>query len=264
MIYKTDNDLHIHSKLSLCSNDPEQTAERILKYAKDNGLTTICLTDHFWDENIECSSPWYSLQGYDHLKKALPLPEHDGIRFLFGCETELDKNLTLAISKEKYDLFDFIVIPTTHFHIDGFVLTEEQEKTPESRVAAWVSRFDAVLDMELPFKKVGFAHLTCDLMARERADYLRIIELLPEEEMVRLFTKAARLGAGIELNACDLMFSDKEAETVLRPYRIAKKCGCKFYLGSDAHHPTELDAAKELFEKAVTLLDLKETDKFVI
>ncbi len=264
MKYIVDNDLHIHSKLSLCSGDPEQTVERILKYAEAGGLTTLCLTDHFWDESITTESPWYSLQGYDHLKKALPLPEHDGIRFLFGCETELDKDLTLGISKEKYDLFDFIVIPTTHFHMDGYAITEEQAKTPESRAKAWVSRFDAVLDMALPFKKIGFAHLTCDLMAKERADYLRIIELLDEMEMRRLFTKAAKLGAGIELNACDLMFSDEEAETVLRPYKIAKECGCKFYLGSDAHHPSELDAARELFEKGVTLLDLEETDKFII
>ena len=40
--------------------------------------------------------------------------------------------------------------------------------------------------------------------------------------------------------------------------------GCKFYLGSDAHHVTELERAKARFEKTIDLLDLKETDKFVI
>ena len=210
MKYLIDNDLHIHSKLSLCSDDPEQTTERILKYAEDNGISTLCLTDHFWDENIECHSPWYSLQGYDHLKQALPLPEKSGIRFLFGCETELEMDYTLGISKEKFDRFDFIVIPTTHFHMDGYAITEEQAKNPENRAVAWVERFEAVLNMNLPFKKVGLAHLTCRLLNRERNGYLELLNLIPENDMKRLFSKAAALGVGIELNADDMIFSDEE------------------------------------------------------
>ena len=38
MKYIYDHDLHIHSKISACSNDPEQTCERILQYAKENNL----------------------------------------------------------------------------------------------------------------------------------------------------------------------------------------------------------------------------------
>ena len=30
-----DHDLHIHSTLSVCGNDPKQTPERILAYAKE-------------------------------------------------------------------------------------------------------------------------------------------------------------------------------------------------------------------------------------
>jgi histidinol phosphatase-like PHP family hydrolase len=80
----------------------------------------------------------------------------------------------------------------------------------------------------------------------------------------RLFKKAAEVGVGIELNACDMCFTDEEADIVLRPYRIAKQCGCKFYCGSDAHHPDELDNAKAIFERAIDLLELTEEDKFVI
>ncbi len=47
MKFLYDHDLHIHSKLSSCSNHPEQTAENILAYAKKNALNTICLTDHY-------------------------------------------------------------------------------------------------------------------------------------------------------------------------------------------------------------------------
>ena len=263
MKYIIDNDLHIHSKISSCSNDPEQTNERILHYAEENGLKTICLTDHFWDEKVEGASEWYRPQNYASISSAKPLPQGENVRFLFGCETELDKNLTLGVSKERLGLFDFIIIPTTHFHMEGFTLSEEQLESAKNRANAWVERLDAVLDMDLPFHKVGIAHLTCDLITPTRPEYFEVLKLIPQKEMERLFEKAAKLGVGIELNSYSFKFTEG-ADIILRPYRIAKQCGCKFYLGSDAHHPDALDEAKVIFQRAVDLLELTEEDKFVI
>ena len=61
-----------------------------------------------------------------------------------------------------------------------------------------------------------------------------------------------------------LSFSCEEAETVLRMFKIAKECGCKFYMGSDAHHPKGLKEAKGIFERAIDMLGLTEDDKFII
>lgn len=118
--------------------------------------------------------------------------------------------------------------------------------------------------MDLPFYKTGLAHLTCSLIAPTREEYFQTLELLPTDDMERLFKKAAYLGVGIELNSGDMNFSDDEADTVLRPYFIAKSAGCKFYCGSDAHHPKTLDSAKAIFERATDKLGLEETDKFLI
>ena len=260
MKYVIDNDLHIHSRISLCSGDEGQTGEAILDYAVKNGLKTVCLTDHFWDESVpSLPESWYHGQGLAHISAALPLPKAEGVRFLFGCETELDRNLTLGVAPEHYSLFDFIVIPTTHLHMRGFTATEAELATAESRADAWVRRLDAVLSMDLPFHKVGIAHLTCTLIAREHADYLATLEALPEREMRRLFQKAASLGVGIELNE---RFSDEDAPLVLRPYRIAKACGCKFYLGSDAHTRKALESAPAQHARIIDALALTEEDKF--
>jgi len=265
MRYIVDNDLHIHSKASACSGHPEQTTERILSYAEENGLKTICVTNHFWDDSVKGASDWYAPQNYEHISVEKPLPEKEGIKFLFGCETELDKFLNIGISKEKFDLFDFIIIPTTHFHMTGFTLSEEETMNAERRAKAWVKRLDAVLKMDIPFEKIGIAHLTCPLIAPSREEYLETISLIPEAEMRRLFTKAKEKGVGIELNRADLDISDeKETDIIYRPYKVAKECGCKFYFGSDAHKPEELDIAKNIFEKAVDVLGLTEDDKFII
>ena len=62
MKFKVDHDLHIHSQLSACSRDPEQTTQRLLEHAREDGLTTICVTDHFWDDVVEGASDWYAPQ----------------------------------------------------------------------------------------------------------------------------------------------------------------------------------------------------------
>ena len=260
-----DHDLHIHSQISSCSSDPEQTPARILQYAKEVGLSTVCLTDHYWDSAVPGVSNWYKPQNFDHIAASRPLPQEDGIRFLFGCETDLDQNLTLGIPESRFDDFDFIVIPTTHLHMNGFTISKEDASSLDARARLWTTRLEAVLNMALPFHKVGIAHLACGLLTPDsRENYLAVLEKIPSSEMERLFQKAAVLGVGIELNSTDMDFSDGETDAVLRMFRIAKAAGCKFYTASDAHHPDYFRKVKPIFERAIDLLDLKESDKFYI
>ena len=264
MRYTYDHDFHIHSKLSVCSNDPQQTTDKILRYAEKNNLKTICLTDHFWDDTIEGASIFYRGQNYDHITKAKPLPSSKDVTFLFGCETEFDRYFRVGISKGIIEKLDFVVIPITHFHMSNFTLSLEDLLNAETKAAAWIKRLDAVLDMNLPYHKIGLAHLTCTLISQSADEYLNVLQLLKEEDLTRLFCKAAKVGVGIELNMVDMMFPFGGQDIVLKPYRIAKQCGCKFYLGTDAHHPDRFDHAKEIFERTIDLLELTEEDKFII
>ena len=264
MRYAYDHDFHIHSALSLCSRDPEQSPERILKYARDNRLKTVCLTDHFWDERVPGASDWYAKQDFAHISAARPLPQAEGVRFLFGCETEMDRHMRLAISRERFDPFDFVVIPTTHFHMEG--LTRPAEiSSPKQKAEFWMARLNALLDMDLPFHKIGVAHLTCSLIDRNREAWRETLRLLDEDALRRVMARAAEKGVGVELNADDMrLFTEEETDLALRPYRVAKAMGCKFYCGSDAHHPDALERAPRAFERAIELLELTEEDKFHI
>ena len=71
-------------------------------------------------------------------------------------------------------------------------------------------------------------------------------------------------GADVEINADEMKFKYGKPENALKVYRIAKECGCKFYMGSDAHTLQERNLTKERFERAIDLLSLKEEDKFSI
>jgi len=265
MRFVIDHDYHIHSQLSACSSDPEQTNERILQYALDNGLHTICLTNHFWDENLPGAIPDYQRQNFEHICSAKPLPKAEGVSFLFGCETELDKNLTLALSPQRYGEFSFIIAPSTHMHLNGFTIAHEDKCDTGRRIKLWQERLEYILSRDLPFYKVGIPHLTVlHIAGGSREVRLEMIESFGEQMLKRIFTKIAELGAGIELNAADMKFPDEDAEIIMRPYKVAKSCGCRFYLGSDAHHVPRFLEAKSIFDRAIDLLDLKESDKYRI
>lgn len=275
MKFQVDHDYHIHSQLSICSNNPEQTPARLLQYAKDNNLHRICVTDHFWDETVPGAENYgfYREQPYDRIVKSKPLPQAEGIDFLFGCEIDMDLHGTIGLRADHFDRFDFVIIPTTHLHMDGirmggppFTISAEDAQSEEGRARQWVWRFEQVLNQPLPFHKIGLAHLTCSLIAyQSREAFVRVMNSISTDDMTRLFKKAAEVGVGIELNAFDFdKISDSDADTVLRPYRIAKDCGCKFYLGGDAHQPHEFDIAIRGFHRAVDLLNLQESDKFHI
>ena len=277
MEYVIDHDLHIHSKLSLCSRDPEQTPENILKYGIENGYSRICLTDHFWDErvpayNIEGSG--YSKQNSAYISQSLPLPKASGIEFLFGGECDMDKYDRIGISPEFLKKMDFLIVPITHLHIDNFsvdsrIVPIERWKIPDDEQyikimsILWVKRFRALLDADLPFKKVGIAHLQWFNFHSDMTS-AKNLDLISDVDLNDLFSRAAEKGAGIELNFDELNMDENAKPSVYRIFEAAKANGCKFYFGSDAHHPGEFVHAKENFTKIAGRLALSEDDKFHI
>ena len=262
MRYTIDHDLHIHSNISSCCKDENQTKYAILNYAKRYKLNTVCVTDHYWDNTVTGASNWYKPQDFNHISKIKPLPTDSEVNFLFGAETECDKNFNLGMPISRFNDFNFVIIPTTHFHMVGFTIPEEIENNPTEKAKIWVNKLEGVLNQNLPFNKIGFAHLCCGLMAKDKAIYGDILKSINETDAERVFSKIAKVGAGVELNSDDFTYPFDEKEAVIRIFEIAKSCGCKFYLGSDSHNVAYFDKSMELLNKAITDLNLTENDKF--
>ncbi len=266
MKYTYDHDLHIHSSVSPCGGDPAQTPERILQYAADNGLKTICVTDHYWDETVP--APYGVGAGVPtaKLRSVLPLPQQEGIRFLFGAETDMDRDLTVGVGPDMARELDFIIVPLNHLHMTGFSCRGDEDAAQRAQLI--VRRFEALLESDLPFHKVGLAHFTDGLIfpGGKNTD---VLNRIPDAEYRRLFRRTAELGIGVELNMpaakADLRVMTREEDRdELRVYLLAREEGCKFYFGSDAHTVPGLGWAKRNAEKIIELLDLQEADKFMI
>ena len=96
----------------------------------------------------------------------------------------MDKNGVIGTPPARFDDFDFIIVPTTHLHMRNFTIPEEDKNNPVVCARLWVERFDILLDSNLPFHKVGVAHLTCDLINNVSHEAtLETLSLIPDAEL---------------------------------------------------------------------------------
>ncbi len=259
MRYLIDHDYHIHSRLSDCSDDPGQTPEVILQYARERGFSQIVLTNHFWDHRVYVPDyGFYNHQSFERLKEELPLPQCEGVEFLFGGECDMDQNGVIGATAETVQELDFLIVPTTHLHLTPFTMAEGTSL--EERAKLYIRRIECLLNADLPFHKVGLAHPT-DCIA-DGDDHLQVLDMIPDTEYGRVFSGLAAVGAGFELNFEPRSYRDEDLPRVLRPYRIAREVGCKFYLGSDVHESYRMPEVMDRFNAIVDALELTEEDKF--
>ena len=263
MRFPIAHDLHCHTHLSLCSVDPEQSVGNILKFAKTHGYTTQCITDHLWDPLVPGASSFYTPQHIEHVSQSLPLPKDEQVRLVFGCETEYCGGTKLGLDPRSYDKFDFIVIPPNHYHMKGLVRPHDCDS--EEKIAdLLVTRLEELSRIDLPWYKVGIAHITCSLIFKE-GDQYKVYEVVDEKRFRAVMRVLAHLGAGIEINlSCFAPDWRAHEEAMLRLYRLAGEEGCKFYLASDAHHPDELSVVPERAPAVIEALGLTREDQFIL
>ena len=261
-LFRAKQDMHVHTQLSLCSSDAGQNPAAILDWAVDRGLDTVCFTDHYWDAAIPGAIDWYRQQDrahVDHIRDMLP-GDTRGVQLLIGCETEYTGGSHVGISPPEAERMDFINLPFTHMHMVDFV-RPSHIRSHRAVAALWLERFEQALALPLPWHKVAFAHISNLLGFDDQLE--GILDLLPLDALRVLFDRCAELGAKVELNGSSLSMPAVKAhmDSHLRLFEIAGNCGCRFTLGSDAHHPANLTKLKAA-EEVVTALGLREEHIF--
>jgi histidinol phosphatase-like PHP family hydrolase len=243
-------DLHIHTHLSSCSDDPLQTPSNIYARAVELGLSQICLTDHFWDTTMAGASDWYKHQNLEHIRASLSdFPALKGdTEIFFGCETEYIGGEGIGISHDTAMKMDFVLIPISHFHMKGYV-RPASITTADEVAELWMSRYQELLEVDLPWSRVGLAHVINCCVDELQTEFLRNILKRPLKD---LFSRTADMGISIEINASSL-FEGEAARMNREIYKLMKECGCSFTAGSDAHSQEKLKVINGAFEFAETI-----------
>ena len=228
-------DYHVHTNLSSCARRTT-TIESYLPVAKEQGLTKIGISDHVWDDKIPGASNFYLPQFPAHsaLIKEQGVPGViDGIQFLFGCEADMNKDDVIGMTEESAAMFDYILIPTAHFHMKGFTI--EKDTPVQTAAKRMLERMYKVC--EVPFVS-GIAHPFLPMGYDN--DRRELFASLADAELEACFKAVAKAGKSVEINFNyfkEKFFVEGEYERI---YTIAREQGCSFHLGSDCHTPENM------------------------
>lgn len=240
------NDFHIHTSISPCAS-PEASVASYIEAAHKLNFSKVGFCNHFWDELIRREEMYY----YEPLTTSCLLaikdeiPGKDELNIFVGCEAEMILDNSVTLMPEHAHLFDYALIPTTHFNIKDVCIASSVKK-PAEVGKLMVERFIAAATSELskvirtaichPFMPYGFFEVGDEILSG-----------ITDSEYEYCFSTAAGLGIPVEVNG--RVFQVKQLELdpstgfpyqFLRIMTIARECGCKIYPGSDSHHADNL------------------------
>lgn len=254
-----NHDLHIHTHYSPCANSTA-TAEHYINKARELGLKKIGFADHMWDSAVECTIPAYRPLTFEHISqiKAEVSELHvSDIEILYGCETECDKNGTIAVGEEVAASLDFLIVPQSHTHL---TMPKEYYEPYRRHADFMLERFYNIVESPLSMYITTIPHpfdaVDCPY------DNNELFRLISDAEYSDCFKAAKEKNIAIEINT-GAFTGNTVGEILNSPkihmLQIAKSVGCKFVFGSDSHSSSGHDAFLKNYVVA-SLLELKSDD----
>ena len=233
---KLEHDLHVHTYLSACCSDRERQRPRgILSAAEEMGVRTIGFADHVWMNPEVTPSNWYRPQDESQIARLRDdLAEvESSVRVLVGCEADTVGPGRFSITKEFAEGLDFVLLACSHLHMKGFV---DQPRSAGARDLA-----DHLLAMFASAVTSGLAtsipHPLLPCGSLEAFD--GAVEAMSEGELADAFGLAAEHDVALEVTIGFLPEEPAKfsVETPMRLLSEAKRAGCRFTFGTDAHEP---------------------------
>jgi len=232
---KVTSDLHVHTNLSLCAYS-DALATDYLRDCPEKGITTIGFSNHCWAESVFLEDgvfDWYKKQPEKYVLSIHELIPKDtnGVKVLVGCETEFLGGNVVGMDKDTASLFDYVLVPASHFHLNGFTVPADFASSSAKTVRELLyRRFNEALELEVT---TGIAHpfIPCGFTEIEK----EILSGITCKQYENSFNTAASRKVSIEIH--NHMADSKESrDEFIRMMTIAKECGCIFHFGSDTHH----------------------------
>lgn len=232
------SDCHVHTDISPCALR-ESTPDRYFSLAKEADVETIGFTNHFWDADVGGTPQWLEECGMPSLyllKEQVAALDTKGVRVLFGAEVEFTGKA--AITVKHSEEFDFLILSTSHFHeeaaVDGIELPDWQAAR-NLLCQRFLLGADAASKLAAPVSLAHVFHPLGPYMVNQP----EIIASISDREFLEMFGFAAEKRVSVEIHYPTLKtnvvnYMETEAQSV-RMYKLAKRAGCTFTLGSDEH-----------------------------
>jgi len=242
-------DLHIHTVLSRCCCDDRMKLENIVPFLAERGIRRIGISDHFWANPKVVPKGFYERQNGERILamreqiSALDFP----VTVLLGGEAEMTAPGHYGVTAKFREKLDYLLLATNHFHLKDVVAQPEKET------------LRGIAEHMLTFFKAAARDRVADILVHPMVpfgfleQYDRIAETISDAELEDAFHLAAENDVAVELNAAVLYpFFPREfnLDTPSRIYELARRAGCLFTFGSDAHALAAFDKLPLLEEFA--------------
>ncbi len=263
---KQKHDIHLHTYLSKCCNDKEnQRPGKIVRIAEELGLEMIGFADHVWTNPDLKPNNFY--KGQDerqiiNLRKDLESID-TGLRILVGCEADTIVPGKFSITEKFAEELDYVLLSCNHLHINNLIAQPASSKARDISThlltmfcSGVESRFaTSIVHSFIPF---GFID-----------SFEKVIEETSDNEFLDAFGLAAANNVALEITVAYLSpyLKDQSCteeltwslDTPGRILSLAKKSGCKFTFGSDAHKLQDMTLLPKL-SLLTDLADIEEKD----
>ena len=254
-----DHDLHIHTRLSPCCTDENQTPPQILSICRTLGLRKIGFANHAWLNCRPAPADWAPNEtGFAALAQEIAAETPPPV-ILCGCEADTLGPGRFSISRPFAASLDYVILAANHFHFRDLV------DQPPVITPAGIG--DHLVRMFLTAVRSGLAdiipHVFMPMGYWEF--YESGVAAIRDELFLEVFEEAAAAGVAIEVTAVYLppppggTRRTWNIATPLRVLTLAKQAGCKFTLGTDSHSLSTLPHLQRL-EPLVRQLALEPED----
>ena len=257
---KVQHDFHIHTDLSICAK-PTAKLPDYVEIAKKLGLKKIGISNHFWDSKIEGAFDFYKIQDFKHISEIRPeieaLDQKD-VKIYFGAEAEYAPAIhDVSVSEEVAEQLEYLLVPNSHTHI---TMPKDLYYPYEKHIDFMIRAYEDILNSKVSKYITAVAHPFSAVACPYAREIL--VDLISDDTFRRLFDKTANKGIGFEINVTVMhnkSHEEIENNAMIRMFRLAKECGCKFIFGSDAHD-LEKHSSYSNAQFIADLLELKDGD----
>lgn len=261
-IMNITHDMHLHTGLSLCAS-PDTRFEDFIEPALEMGLEKIGISNHFWDENVAPFSDdgYFTIQNFKYLEReADAIRKEKRIKVSFGCEAEYDyKCGDVAMTEETAEKFDHILVSHSHTHL---IMPSELKDDIYRHMEFMMKAYSDIIKGRISKYITAVAH-PFDAICTSQEKIWAMYRTAKDSDLGKLFDEAAKRGIAYELNVggyCAMVQSDFECSPNLYVARLAKRSGCKFTFGSDAHSAKAFPHYKNNALLLADILELTDDD----
>lgn len=237
-----DHDLHVHTYYSPCARRedaagrPAATPQRYLERAPELGLHLLAFTDHFVEDPAAPGMvQFYKGSGLAILRdlraELARLEPPEGLQILIGCETETLAPGAPAISRTLAEQLDFVLVPTTHYHLTG--VPQPNSFAPQDVAEHMLLMLESVV-------RLGWVDAIAHPFDERESlvgDLRRIYDAMDKSHLDDILSLAAENDTALEVNGSAINSPNRPnyPAMYLPVVQRAKALGVLFTFGSDAH-----------------------------